>query len=455
MPRVSPAPPQEKEKGKRVEPNKTKEPLFRVSQALPGTQVGPSMPPGWTDYDDDKEEYTCGTPLQDSTGVQAVTKRVRGWDDSLINHYDFLGLPRGSGEASVRRRYLELISEYHPASGGEIDEYIALCAAYDAISNDARLVEKQLQGDEESKAPGTIFVSMVCYRDCEGRFTLTDLFSKAKDPAKIFVGVVWQHANPGDGDIFENEVRYHSLDDVPEALHKQIRQIHVHYKDAEGPVYARHLAQRLYQDEEYYLQIDSHTRFVQDWDEKLLRMLNRCPSEKPMLTSYPLGYKLRDEKERNKAAEDMSFAVEEETERVRAEQKDPSVRLLHAKTYEITRRFRWSAASADADLPEDQTPAVICANKFQRNGLCSFAPKQLKEAPTEPTRSLFWSGSFSFCRAVAFEECPYDPHLPYLMMGEELVMGARFFTHGWDFFIPTESVLFHLYDRSYRQLAHT
>ena len=50
------------------------------------------------------------------------------------------------------------------------------------------------------------------------------------------------------------------------------------------------IQQRLYAGEEYYLQIDSHTRFAPRWDETLLEMLHRCDSPKAVLTSYPLPY---------------------------------------------------------------------------------------------------------------------------------------------------------------------
>jgi [Skp1-protein]-hydroxyproline N-acetylglucosaminyltransferase len=40
----------------------------------------------------------------------------------------------------------------------------------------------------------------------------------------------------------------------------------VSYKEAKNAYYARFRMQKLYEDEEYYLQIDSHMRFVKGWD---------------------------------------------------------------------------------------------------------------------------------------------------------------------------------------------
>ena len=61
---------------------------------------------------------------------------------------------------------------------------------------------------------------------------------------------------------------------------------------AQGPAWARSQAQRLHRGEAFVLQIDSHCRFAPGWDALLLRMLQACPSQKPMLTTYPPGYHL-------------------------------------------------------------------------------------------------------------------------------------------------------------------
>lgn len=66
------------------------------------------------------------------------------------------------------------------------------------------------------------------------------------------------------------------------------------HKEAAGPCWARHLAQALWQGETFVLQIDSHMRFRPGWDAFLIEMLARCPSEQPILTTYPTGYELPD-----------------------------------------------------------------------------------------------------------------------------------------------------------------
>ena len=70
----------------------------------------------------------------------------------------------------------------------------------------------------------------------------------------------------------------------------QVRTIEVHASESKGACWARHKVQSLWQGEDYYLQIDSHMRFVQGWDEILIAMLEQCDSPKPVLSTYPLQF---------------------------------------------------------------------------------------------------------------------------------------------------------------------
>jgi hypothetical protein len=66
--------------------------------------------------------------------------------------------------------------------------------------------------------------------------------------------------------------------------------MHLAHTEAKGPCYARALAQQLWKGEEKFLQIDSHMRFVPEWDSTLEAMLSACDSKKPILSTYPTGY---------------------------------------------------------------------------------------------------------------------------------------------------------------------
>jgi len=45
------------------------------------------------------------------------------------------------------------------------------------------------------------------------------------------------------------------------------------------------------------------------------------------------------------------------------------------------------------------------------------------------------------------KEVPYDPNLPFLFHGEEILHSARLWTSGYDFYTPSENVVYHHYGR--------
>ena len=63
-------------------------------------------------------------------------------------------------------------------------------------------------------------------------------------------------------------------------------------------------------------------------------------------------------------------------------------------------------------------------------------------------RTLFWAAGMSFSRADTERIAPYDPHTEYLFSGEEILRAARYFTHGFNLYTPTENTIFHYYYRA-------
>ena len=106
----------------------------------------------------------------------------------------------------------------------------------------------------------TIFVQIASYRDPECQWTVKNLFEKAKFPERIFAGICWQFDEEHDGDCFVE----------PSPRPEQTRVVNVSAYDSQGVCWARHVAQTLYEGEDYVLMIDSHMRFIDDWDEALI-----------------------------------------------------------------------------------------------------------------------------------------------------------------------------------------
>jgi len=71
---------------------------------------------------------------------------------------------------------------------------------------------------------------------------------------------------------------------------EQVRRIDFHAKESRGVCWARNKVQSLWEGEEFTLQIDSHMRFVEGWDNILLGMYAEWPTKKAVLTTYPIPY---------------------------------------------------------------------------------------------------------------------------------------------------------------------
>jgi hypothetical protein len=170
----------------------------------------------------------------------------------------------------------------------------------------------------------------------------------------------------------------------------------VDYRQATGPCWARYRAQQLWKGEDYVLSIDSHTRFIKNWDTKLIQLLSKCESPNPILTTYPLGYELPNE------------------------------------------------------ISKEGRPTLTCADRIAEDGMLRLKGRLLARPFFKPLPQMFWVSGFSFSRSDIIKECPYDPHLPHLFFGEESSMTLRLWTHGWDFFAPGQNIIYHLWSREHR-----
>eukprot|EP01132_Coremiostelium_polycephalum_P002041 gene2041-2512_t len=239
------------------------------------------------------------------------------------------------------------------------------------------------------------FVSITSYRDPECQWTIKNIFETSDQPHNLFIGICWQYDLNKDTNLDKHCFEY-TIDDN---YKQQIRIIEIDYHDAKGPCIARSMAQQLWRGERYFMQIDSHMRFIKSWDTILKNQLKQCPSEKPILTGYPMGYTRPDTLP------------------------PPSLRY----------------------------PLVLVATHFDdQDGMLRFSGRIVAKPQLKPLNSLFWISGFSFSSSTVIQEVPYDIHLDYLFFGEEISMSARLWTNGYDFFSPTKAVVFHLWQRDYR-----
>ena len=98
----------------------------------------------------------------------------------------------------------------------------------------------------------SIFISIASYQDPLLSSTIKSACKNAANEAELVFGICDQSSKPIDISSCSEQAIIH-YDHVEPILSR-------------GPCLARHRLQSFYQDEDYFLQIDSHTQFQKDWD---------------------------------------------------------------------------------------------------------------------------------------------------------------------------------------------
>ena len=228
-----------------------------------------------------------------------------------------------------------------------------------------------------------IFISLACYRDPEIIPTVRDAYNKAENKKLLVFGVYAQMA-PTD-----EKIDLSFIEDQ-----EQVRLLVKDNTKARGPSYARYIIyNKLYKDELYYLQIDSHTRFVENWDEKLIEMLGKLKANS-VISTYPKGY-------------------------------------------HINNNY----------LPMDKYANILRLKKV-RNGIPIL--ESYREKLDEPKRNLFWAAGYSFSYGAIFKFVPFDPYLKNLFWGEEFLMSLRFYTNNIKIYTPDIDIVYTLWSREHR-----
>lgn len=244
-----------------------------------------------------------------------------------------------------------------------------------------------------------LFVSIASYCEPHLQFTLDQLFGKARDPARVHVGLVDQSWDAtGDwlrGKPYARNVSHVQIDPV----------------QSRGVSWARAIAMTLYQGESHFLQIDSHTRFEPDWDARLLEVWSRAAEvfPQPVVTAYPPAFEFDD------AGNDV-------------------VPFAHATGV-------YGFVLNDDAVLTDESALLGFKTRFV-DGHDLLA-------------GIHLAGGFLFAEGGFVEDVPYDPYMYF--EGEEQNLALRAFTRGWTPVHPRGDwiPLQHLYKQSgQEQRAH-
>lgn len=227
----------------------------------------------------------------------------------------------------------------------------------------------------------TIFIQIASYRDPELRPTLQDCLVKATYPTRLRFGICWQHAI---------EDTWDTLDEYKQ--NERFTIMDVPWNESKGVGWARHQTQRMWKGEDYTMQLDSHHRFIQGWDEECIRMVKSTGSKKPFLTSYVAAY-------------------------------------------------------TPGESLRDSGPYQMNGKEFNENGNIPFYSAHIQHhtSYTKPIPARFASGHFYFTIGKHCIECPYDPQTYF--EGEELSLAVRSFTLGYDLYHPHKTIIWHHYIR--------
>jgi hypothetical protein len=234
-----------------------------------------------------------------------------------------------------------------------------------------------------------IFVQIASYRDPQLIPTIKDMLANAKKPKNLVFSIARQ---------FHEEDGFDNLDEFRKD--KRFKILDIPYLESNGVCWARNLTQQLYDGETYTLQIDSHMRFVKDWDDILIKMIKGLQKDgypKPLLTGYV-----------------PSFDPEN----------DPESRA--------------------------QEPWRMVFDRFIPEGAVFFLPETIPgwQELKKPVTARFYSAHFCFTLGEFSTEVQHNPE--YYFHGEEISIAARAYTWGYDLFHPHIPVVYHEYTRKGR-----
>jgi hypothetical protein len=245
-----------------------------------------------------------------------------------------------------------------------------------------------------------IFMGSTVFRDgyrC-GK-TLLSAFLRASHPENLHIGLIEQIYEGDDTCLGEYcklaEVQWPGKD----CPYKDQVEVETHSAaEARGCTTARVLQQKLIKDEEFCLQIDAHSYFINGWDEILVEEWLRTENEMAVLTVYPHH-------------------------------------CFNFSTYGVHEPL-WA-------YPH------LCKLTHYGGGKVMLGRGMIYDHKV-PQLGAIWGGGLSFSKCHAEKNVPVDPFMPWIWDGEEFLRSALYWTHGYDLYSPSEkaNVIYHNYTKN-------
>tara|TARA_E500000075_G_C6935047_1_gene291299 strand:- start:101 stop:1096 length:996 start_codon:yes stop_codon:yes gene_type:complete len=237
----------------------------------------------------------------------------------------------------------------------------------------------------------SIFISIASYQDPLLVSTIFSAYENAENKNDLIFSICDQSDNMIDinGVTFSDQIHYDHVDPL----------------FSKGPCWARHRAQSFFNEEDFFLQVDSHTQFAPEWDSIFIKQLEKISAnqeideyfKKPIITSYPRSFKVLDFE---KGLFELNTG-------------DKHTQVI---TYRKDSLFLKGSFSRQIGIPTKHT---------------------------DITHAILLAAGCIFTKGAFIKEIPYDPN--YYFYGEELSLAMRAFTNGYSFFHIPDVPLFHLY----------
>jgi hypothetical protein len=347
-------------------------------------------PREWVEQVKFSDEIVC----KGEEDIQFFLSYLKGWNvklpsEAVVWHnYNALGLDglvyRKPNLNSLKDNSVQIINDIlfnqqHSRTIEQLEEFLEI--KFRKINNNDPIIEEK---------EDTIFVALTSFIDTDLRNTILSCIHQAKHPEKLSFGLILQYNN-------ETGSHERCVDELIEQYNIRVKKYW--YEESKGGCWARYEVADLLKDEKYILQIDSHTRFVKNWDEILINDIKNINEKCIISYLSPPFY-------RNKElGVDYYFKYVE----------DPYI-INVPKITSIT---------------NDYWPTFVgYTNEKHTNNKNRMV-------------SILYAG-FVFAPASWYHDVRNDPEHYYT--GEEFALSIRTFTHGYNIYQPSRIVSWHKSD---------
>jgi hypothetical protein len=230
----------------------------------------------------------------------------------------------------------------------------------------------------------SIFVQIAAYRDLEVTPTILDAIKQSSGNHTINFGVHTVY-------VEESEINVPDLPNVKHAESKAPENI--------GLGIGRALAHQFYDGEDYYLQCDSHSRFIKGWDEVAIHSVLNYQIQgiaKPILTMYPANYWY------------------------------PSLTAKYVERDPLPEGHL-------SNISFHENPDQFRATRIPLQTAMGPIPDGNRFVKSVSGGSIFTVKGFQ----------PFNTDIAFY--GEEIWLAARAYTHGYDIMVPDQQYMYHLY----------